>query len=167
MFHVKEYKKIPLVEPFQYQNINGLKLKTFVISVPKSSAVNMPFSLYVALYCTYVNVFPLLESLLIDWYQCSGSIIIQTLYLSMWSLTRTKFWFFVQDLNETSFCQFPNTNDSIKLDSCLTGSKGTFGSMVYHLGIPLALNGWNIVHLEMVNVLVSMKIWVVQTKICA
>ena len=53
--------------------------------------------------------------------------------------------------------KFPNAQ--IHLDACLTGVGGHFDSMVYALKIPIGYNGYDICHLEMLNIVVASEIW--------
>ena len=47
----------------------------------------------------------------------------------------------------------------IELDACLTGLGGRCGDMVYHLAIPKGFRNLDIVHLEMVNILVTLRVY--------
>ena len=48
----------------------------------------------------------------------------------------------------------------LQLDACLTGlPSGFWGNMVYHLPIPCGFKSLDIVHLEMANILVVVKIF--------
>ena len=47
----------------------------------------------------------------------------------------------------------------IKLDSSLAGLGAIFQNMVYVLPLPYDHLGYNITHLEMLNIMVALKIW--------
>ena len=49
--------------------------------------------------------------------------------------------------------------EDIHLDASLTGLGGQFKNYVYTLPIPSNYMGYNIAHLEMLNVVVALKIW--------
>ena len=49
--------------------------------------------------------------------------------------------------------------DIAYLDASLTGLGGCFNNLVYTLPIPPGFNSYSIVHLEMINVLVALKLW--------
>ena len=49
--------------------------------------------------------------------------------------------------------------DVVYLDASLTGLGATFRNLVYTLPIPVNFNDYTIVHLEMINVLVALKLW--------
>ena len=48
---------------------------------------------------------------------------------------------------------------TIYLDTSLTAMGGVYGNMVYTLPFPLNYNNYNINHLEMINIMVSLNIW--------
>ena len=48
---------------------------------------------------------------------------------------------------------------SLELDACLTGFGGRCGPFVYHLPIPRGFRNWTIVHLEMVNILMALRLF--------
>ena len=48
---------------------------------------------------------------------------------------------------------------TLELDACLTGFGGYCGNLVYHLPIQRAYNNWTIVHLEMVNILIAVRLF--------
>ena len=75
---------------------------------------------------------------------------------------------FFQDLTwfNTFLCEFNGItydkkfpNALVHLDACLTGLGGYFDSMVYALNVPFGYNGYDICHLEMLNIVVASKIW--------
>ena len=45
------------------------------------------------------------------------------------------------------------------LDACLRGLGGVWQNMIYHLPIPMGFKGLSIVHLEMLNILVAVKVF--------
>ena len=47
----------------------------------------------------------------------------------------------------------------IYLDTCLTGLGGCFKNMVYTISLPLGFKNYSIVHLEMLNIVVALKVW--------
>ena len=47
---------------------------------------------------------------------------------------------------------------TLELDACLTGFGGCCGNLVYHLPIERGYNNWTIVHLEMVNILIAVRL---------
>ena len=49
--------------------------------------------------------------------------------------------------------------DIAYLDASLTGLGACFNNLVYTLPIPAGFNNYTIVHLEMINVLVALKLW--------
>ena len=50
----------------------------------------------------------------------------------------------------------------LHLDACFTGFGGIFLNQCYALPIPKNLNNYSIVHLEMLNIVVALKIWATQ-----
>ena len=48
---------------------------------------------------------------------------------------------------------------SLELDACLTGLGGHSGNFIYHLPIPMGYRNCTIVHLEMVDILVAVKLF--------
>ena len=57
-------------------------------------------------------------------------------------------------------CTHKKPDYVIELDACLTGLGGCCGNMVYHLSIPKSFRNLDIVHLEMVNILVTIRVYV-------
>ena len=47
----------------------------------------------------------------------------------------------------------------IELDACQTGLGGCWKNFVYHLTIPLGYKQMGIVHLEMINIFVALKLF--------
>ena len=70
-------------------------------------------------------------------------------------------WFktFLASYNGVTFYGIRPLHDQIHLDACLTGLGGAFNNMVYSIPIPKGYMGYNIAHLEMVNVVVALNIW--------
>ena len=70
-------------------------------------------------------------------------------------------WFqkFVSNFNGTAFFVHQNTHHEIELDACLQGLGARWGDQVYAVPIPLNYNHMGIVHLEMLNILVAMRLW--------
>ena len=65
----------------------------------------------------------------------------------------------MKQYNGITFYDNQRIDEVIYLDACLTGLGGTFNNMVYTLPIPLNHGGFNINHLEMINIMVAIKIW--------
>ena len=70
-------------------------------------------------------------------------------------------WFntFLNQYNGVTFYDYQKPQHIVHLDACLTGFGGSFDNMVYHLQIPLKYNNYTIVHLEILNIVVALKIW--------
>ena len=51
------------------------------------------------------------------------------------------------------------TDFTVELEACLTGLGGCCDNVVYHVPIPVGYNQFTIVHLEMVNILVALKLF--------
>ena len=70
-------------------------------------------------------------------------------------------WFnvFLKSYNGVTFYYQPNNQHAIHLDACLTGLGGCYNNMVYTIQIPVGYKGYNINHLEMINIMVALKIW--------
>ena len=75
--------------------------------------------------------------------------------------TKDLTWFqtFLISYNGVTFYDIRPLQPQIHLDACLTGLGGVFNNMVYSIPVPKGYNGYNIAHLEMVNVVVALKIW--------
>ena len=58
-----------------------------------------------------------------------------------------------------TFYDHQKPQHTVHLDACLTGFGGSFNNMVYHLQIPLQYKNYTIVHLEILNIVVALKIW--------
>ena len=61
--------------------------------------------------------------------------------------------------NGTAFFVHQNTHHEIELDACSQGLGARWGDQVYTVPIPLNYNSMGIVHLEMLNILVAMRVW--------
>ena len=70
-------------------------------------------------------------------------------------------WFqeFVPHFNGKAFFDHPRIDHEIELDASLQGLGARWGQKVYALSIPLGYNHYNIVHLEMLNILVAVRTW--------
>ena len=70
-------------------------------------------------------------------------------------------WFskFLNNYNGVSIFDHKNFNQKLELDACLTGMGGVCGNYVYHLKIERGYGNLNIVHLEMLNILVALRIF--------
>ena len=70
-------------------------------------------------------------------------------------------WFqvFLTSYNGVSFYHQPPVSKSIYLDACLEGLGGAFDNYVYALPIAKGFRGYNIAHLEILNLVVALKIW--------
>ena len=70
-------------------------------------------------------------------------------------------WFsrFLDKYNGVSMYNHRKIDVVVELDACLDGLGGVWKNLVYHLPIPQHYLGLTIVHLEMVNILVALKIF--------
>ena len=70
-------------------------------------------------------------------------------------------WFatFLPKYNGVSLYDHRPIDMALHLDACLTGFGGRCGQFVYHLPITRGFRNWNIVHLEMVNILLAMRLF--------
>ena len=70
-------------------------------------------------------------------------------------------WFatFLPWYNGVSLYDHRPMDMALDLDACLTGFGGRCGNFVYHLGIACGFRNWTIVHLEMVNIVLAMKLF--------
>ena len=57
---------------------------------------------------------------------------------------------------DTNYCHI-----EVHLDACLSGLGASFEYMVYALPIPKNHNNYNILHLELLNIVVALKVWAV------
>ena len=70
-------------------------------------------------------------------------------------------WFklFLNPFNGITFYNYRLFSDGVYEDGSLTGLGTYYGSMTYHMLVPLRYAQFNIVHLEMINIVVALKIW--------
>ena len=70
-------------------------------------------------------------------------------------------WFvtFLTQYNGVTFYDNQLVQETIVLDACLQGLGGAFNNEVYALSIPPGFKDYNIVHLEILNIVVALKIW--------
>ena len=70
-------------------------------------------------------------------------------------------WFdkFLDRYNGVSLYDHRSVDAVLELDACLTGLGGRFESFVYSLQIPRGYRDMNIVHLEMVNIVLAVKLF--------
>ena len=70
-------------------------------------------------------------------------------------------WFakFLPTYNGISLYDHRQVDVTLELDACLTGFGGCSGSFVYHLPIERGFRNWTIVHLEMVNILMAIRLF--------
>ena len=70
-------------------------------------------------------------------------------------------WFltFFTSFNGVTMYDIHPISDHIYLDACLTGLGGCFRNMVYTIPLPLGFEHYSIVHLEILNIVVALKIW--------
>ena len=70
-------------------------------------------------------------------------------------------WFqrFLTQFNGVSFFDHTRIDGTLELDACLTGLGGRWGRFVYHLPLEKHLQNLAIVHLEMINILVAIRIF--------
>ena len=70
-------------------------------------------------------------------------------------------WFqtFLPKFNGVSLYDHRPVDFQVHLDACLQGLGGVFNNLVYHLSIPLGYQNLDIVHLEMINILVAVKLF--------
>ena len=70
-------------------------------------------------------------------------------------------WFqkFLPTYNGVSFYAHKKVNHTLALDACLTGLGAVWGNLVYHLSIPSGFKNMDIVHLEMVNILLAVRVF--------
>ena len=66
---------------------------------------------------------------------------------------------FTQTFNGTVFFYHRPIRASVELDACLVGLGGRWQNQVYHTYIPSDMADFNIVHLEMLNLLVAIRAW--------
>ena len=70
-------------------------------------------------------------------------------------------WFakFLPTYNGVSLHDHKPIHATLELDACLTGFGGCCGCHVYHLPIVRGFMNWSIVHLEMVNILIAIRLF--------
>ena len=72
-------------------------------------------------------------------------------------------WFakFLPEHNGLSLYDHRPIDVTLELDACLTGlgGGGRSGNFIYHLPIPMGYRNWTIVHLEMVNILLAVRLF--------
>ena len=70
-------------------------------------------------------------------------------------------WFntFLQSHNGVTYYDTRKVTGTIYLEASLTAMGGVYQNMVYTLPIPANYNNYNINHLKMINIMVSLKIW--------
>ena len=64
---------------------------------------------------------------------------------------------FHRDLNW--FLTYLASYNGVTMYACLTGVGGCFKNMVYTIPLPLGFKNYSIVHLEMLNIVVTLKVW--------
>ena len=72
-------------------------------------------------------------------------------------------WFnqFLTQYNGVTYYDTNYCHTKVHLDACLSGLGASFESMVYTSAIPKNHNNYNIVHLELLNIVVALKVWAV------
>ena len=70
-------------------------------------------------------------------------------------------WFlnFLPDFNGVALYDHKKVAFQVHLDACLQGLGDVFSNLVYHVPIPLEFSNLNIVHLEMINIVVVLKLF--------
>ena len=70
-------------------------------------------------------------------------------------------WFntFLSSYNGVTFYDNSQIHATIALDACLSGLGAVYKDMVYALPIPRGFRNYTIVHLEMLNIMVALKVW--------
>ena len=70
-------------------------------------------------------------------------------------------WFnvFLLQYNGVTFYDHQKPQHTVHLDACLTGFGGQFANSVYTLPIPIGYKDYTIVHLEILNIVVALKLW--------
>ena len=70
-------------------------------------------------------------------------------------------WFgkFLPLYNGVSLYDHRPVDFTLELDACLTGLGGRWSKFVYHLPIARGFMNWSIVHLEMVNILLAVRLF--------
>ena len=70
-------------------------------------------------------------------------------------------WFnsFLSHYNGVTYYEQNHCHSEVHLDVCLTGLGASYESMVYALPIPKGYMNYNIAHLEILNIVVTRKVW--------
>ena len=70
-------------------------------------------------------------------------------------------WFdsFLPRYNGVSMYNYTKSLSILELDACLTGLGGIWGNLVYHLTIERSFANIDIVHLEMVNIVMALRVF--------
>ena len=70
-------------------------------------------------------------------------------------------WFetFTPKFNGTAFFSHISVNHKIELDACLQGLGARWNNSVYAVPLPLGYENMSIVHLEMLNIMVTIRTW--------
>ena len=73
-------------------------------------------------------------------------------------------WFstFLKQFNGVIYYDPRSIQAELHLDACLTRMGGIFENQCYALPIPKDFNRYSIVHLEMLNIVVALKVWTTQ-----
>ena len=66
---------------------------------------------------------------------------------------------FLTSYNGVSFYHQPLVRKSIYLDASLESLGGSYDNYIYALQIPKGFQGYNIAHLEILNIVVALKVW--------
>ena len=82
-------------------------------------------------------------------------IVLTTDFKSDWN------WFlnFIPKFNGTAFIAHKPITEEIELDASLQGLEARWGRQIYSMQIPLGYENMSIVHLEMLNILVAIRVW--------
>ena len=73
-------------------------------------------------------------------------------------------WFceFLPDFNGSAFFKHDQIDGEIELDACLEGLGAIYNNYIYAIPIPKGFMQMGIVHLEMLNILVALRVWATQ-----
>ena len=66
---------------------------------------------------------------------------------------------FLPDFNGVALYDHKKVASQVHLDACLLGLGGVFSNLVYYVPIPLGFYNLNIVHLEIINIVVALKLF--------
>ena len=90
-----------------------------------------------------------------------NNFVVKNSYSHYWAIysmfTNVSDW--LSEYNGTSYFDHTIVKHIFELDACLMGMGGRWGNMVYHLAVPSHFQNLAIVHLEMVNLLVAVRIF--------